>query len=146
MTAPNQIFPPNQTPNPFNVQRWRPAPILSDQNLDLAIKTAFDNTSNLESTSPQSPVALHGSQISSGAVVVTGVMKGVATGLGTLSNVVGSVDTGGTPNSFTWSVTPSTSTPGTFDVYIFQPTSSSITTPVQSSSPVTFRWLAWGTA
>ena len=146
MSDPIQTRPAIQAPTPFKVQRWRPAPILTDQNLDLAIKTAFDNTSNLESTSPQSPVALHGSQISSGALSVTGLLKAVATGLGTVSNVVAGIDNGSAATNMWVTATPNTVTPGTFDIYVWKPTASGDTTPTKATSPVTVRWLAWGTA
>lgn len=146
MSDPVQTFPSVQAPKPFGVQRWRPAVITSDQNLDLAIKTAFDNTSNLESTSPQAPVALHGSQISSGALTVTGALKGVASGLGTLSNVVATVDNGSSAMNLWVSATPNAITPGTFDIYVWKPTSTSDNTPTKATSPVTIRWVAWGTA
>jgi hypothetical protein len=170
-TYPNQNFPPRQTPSgsattstgssspsgssiqqqsdgtPIQVTTvsvWRPAPF-KDPELDLAIKSAYDNISGLQASSLQAIEALQGSKMSTGAISVTGSMKGVATGLSTLSNVVAGIDTGSTPTNMTTSVTPSSQTPGTFDIYVFSPTSTSDNTPTLASGAAIVRWHAWGT-
>jgi hypothetical protein len=134
-TDPVQKFPSVQAPQPFTQQRWRPKPF-QDPELDLSTKTLYDNVYGLEATATQAVKALQGSKISSGAIAVTGNMKGVATGLGTLSNIVVSIDAGSTPTNMIVTATPSTITAGTFDVYVWN-----------SSSPANavVRWLAWGT-
>lgn len=126
------------------VTLWRPAPI-ADPNIDLAVKEAYDNISGLQASAVQSVSALQGSRMSSGALTVTGSMKGVATGLSTLSNVVAGIDTGSSPTNMTVSATPSHNQPGTFDVYVFAPTSTSNNTPILATSAAVVRWHAWGT-
>jgi hypothetical protein len=138
MSDPVQKFPSIQQPQPFTQQRWRPRPF-SDPELDLSTKTLYDNVYGLEATSTQAVKALQGSKTSSGAITVTGSVKGVATGLSTLSNVVVSIDNGSTPINMTATATPSTITPGTFDVYIWQASLAAAT------SPLLIRWIAWGT-
>ena len=137
MSDPVQTFPKVQAPMPFTVQRWRPKPF-TDPELDLATKTIFDNVYGLEATSTQAVTALQGSKTSSGAITVTGSMKGVASGLSTLSNVVVSIDSGSTPTNMIVTATPSTITAGTFDIYCW-------VSSAPASSPALVRWLAWGT-
>ena len=137
MSNPVQTFPTIQTPQPFIQQRWRPKPF-ADPEQDLATKTIFDNVYGLEATATQAVKALQGSKTSSGAISVTGSMKGVATGLSTLSNVVVSIDNGSTPTNMIVTATPSTITAGTFDIYCW--ISSALAT-----TPMLIRWIAWGT-
>jgi hypothetical protein len=126
------------------VTLWRPAPF-KDPELDLAIKSAYDNISGLQASAVQSVGALHGSKMSTGAISVVGSVKGVATGLSTLSNVVASIDSGATPTNMTPSATPSQNSPGTFDLYVFAPTSTANNTPILATSAALVRWHAWGT-
>jgi hypothetical protein len=113
--------------------------------MDLGMKTAFDRVDTLEQTRPQVPAVLNGARMSHGALSVTGTVKGVATGLSTVSNVIASVDNGAVPHNLTVSATPSTTQPGTFDIAVFKPTSASVTTPILNTVPATIRWHAWGT-
>jgi hypothetical protein len=173
LEAPEQNYPPRQTPSgggssgvssgtsspsATDVQQqsdgsliqvstvtlWRPAPF-KDPELDLAIKSAYDNISGLQASAVQAVGALQGSRMSTGALRVTGGVKGVATGLSTLSNVVASLDSGSSPTNMTLSATPSQNSPGTFDVYVFAPTSTSNNTPILASASMLVRWHAWGT-
>ena len=145
MSDPKQIYPTRQAPLPFTSSIWRPPVVLKDPELDLAVKTSYDHIAGLQATSTQAVTALLGSRVSSGAIAVTGSMKGVATGLSTLSNVIVSIDSGATPTNMTCSATPSTITPGSFDVYVYAPTSTVDNTPILSATVVTVRWHAWGT-
>ena len=126
------------------VTLWRPAPF-KDPELDLAMKSAYDNISGLQASAVQSVGALQGSRMSTGALSVKGSVKGVATGLSTLSNVVASIDSGSSPTNMTVSATPSPNSPGTFDIYVFAPTSTSNNTPILASASMLVRWHAWGT-
>lgn len=145
MSDPAQIVPRVQTPiRDFPIQRYRPGPA-ADVEADLGMKTAYDRVDTLERTRPSMPDLLHGSQMSSGAIQVTGTLKGVAAGLSTLSNVIVSIDNGLTPHNQWVSATPSATQPGTFDVAVFKPTSASVNTPILETVPVTVRWHAWGT-
>jgi len=145
MSDPAQILPRVQVATrTFPVQRYRPGPT-ADAEADLGMKTAHDRVDTLEQTRPSVPDLLNGSKMSSGAIQVTGTMKGVATGLSTLSNVIVSVDSGATPHNLTVSATPSTTQPGTFDVAVFKPTAAGNTTPILNTVPATVRWHAWGT-
>lgn len=123
---------------------WRPAP-MKDPELDLALDTIYKSTANLQASAVQAVDALQGSRMSTGAIPVKGSMKGVATGLSTLSNVVASVDSGATPTNMTLSATPSPNSPGTFDIYVFAPTSTGNNTPILAANAVLVRWHAWGT-
>lgn len=117
--------------------RWRPAPFegLTDidrHELDLALKTIYDAHYTLADSIVFGTLTVRG-----------GVMKAVATGLSTLSNVIVSIDAGAAPTNLT--VTASLSrTPGAFDVYVWRPTSAVDNTPVPAVSPVTVRWSAKG--
>jgi len=149
MSDPLQQFPSLQTPTSqtYLDQPWRPGVIgrPEDHELDLAVKTAYDRLDSLRDTTTQVPDALKGSRTSSGALTVTGAVKGVATGLGTVSNVVASVDNGASPHSYTVSATPSSISMGAFDLYVWKPTSSANMTPIAATAPVLVRWIAWGT-
>lgn len=143
--APAQIAPRVQlAASDFPTQRYRPGP-LADAEADLGMKTAYDRVDTLERTRPSVPDGLNGSKLSSGALQVTGLVKGVATGLSTLSNVIVSIDNGLAPHNRWVSATPSATVPGTFDAAVFKPTSASVNTPVLETGPVTLRWIAWGT-
>lgn len=146
LVGPAQIIPVVQQPSSegFPMQRYRPGP-LADAEADLGMKTAYDRVDTLEHTRPSVPSVLNGSRMSSGAIQVTGSVKGVATGLSTLSNVIAGVDSGSAPNNLTVTATPSTTVPGTFDVYVWKPTSSGDNTPILNTVPATVRWHAWGT-
>lgn len=145
MTGPAQIFPLVQAPPSVDVgARYRPGPLL-DIEADLGMKTAYDRVDTLEQTRPAVPEALNGSRMSHGAISVTGSLKGVATGLNTLSNVIVSIDAGVAPSNLVVTATPSNTVPGTFDVFVWKPTSASVTTPIAATSPATVRWHAWGT-
>jgi hypothetical protein len=146
-SSPAQIFPlAQQSSNPANRpgDRWRPGPF-QDPEIDLAIKTSFDNVYGLEHTSTQTPDSINGSSVSSGALSVTGSVKAVATGLSTLSNIIVSIDSAGVPHNLTVSATPSVSIPGTFDVAVFKPTAAGNNTPILNTVPTVVRWHAWGT-
>lgn len=145
-TNPAQSFPQVQSPAKFTFTGWRPYPF-KDPDIDLAMKTIFDSTYGLKATAVTAVSALQGSKMSSGAITVPagGSMKAIASGLGTLSNIIASIDNGSTPTNMTVSATPNTVTPGTFDLFVFQPTSSSVNTPVLATTPVLIRWHAWGT-
>lgn len=143
--TPAQIAPRVQlAASDFPTQRYRPGP-LADAEADLGMKTAYDRVDTLERTRPSVPDGLNGSKLSSGALQVTGLVKGVATGLSTLSNVIVSIDAGATPTNLTVTATPSATVPGTFDVYVWKPTSSGNNTPILNTVPATVRWHAWGT-
>lgn len=147
MSNPTQIFPSVQTPTASENRpsdRWRPGPH-PDPDTDLALKTAYDSIYGLEHRSAQTPEPLNGSTMSCGAITVTGQLKGVATGLSTLSNVIVSIDAGAAPTNLTVTATPSTTVPGTFDVYVWKPTSASVNTPILNTVPTVVRWHAWGT-
>lgn len=109
------------------------------------MKTIYDRVDTIEDTGLGFPPTLNGSHMSSGAIAVTGTLKGVATGLRTLSNVIVSIDNGLVPHNRWVSATPSATVPGAFDVAVFKPTSASVNTPVLETVPVTVRWHAWGT-
>lgn len=124
--------------------RWRPAPF-QDVELDLAMKTAFDNTDSLEKTSAQMPSTLHGSSIANGTSKVTGSLKGIATGLSTVSNVIVSIDSAGAPSNLTVTARPSPNMPGGIDIFVWMPTSAANNTPIAATIVAVIRWHAWGT-
>ena len=129
-------------------QQWRPAPLnlpgdLDRNELDLAIKTMYDTHYTIQQNSVQS--AQPGSKMASSALLVTGSGKAVATGLRTLSNIVVSIDAGAAASNLWVTATPSTTVPGAFDVYVWQPTGSGNNTPIAATAPATIRWHAWGT-
>lgn len=134
-------------------KRWRPGPFdgqlgdIDRSQLDAALKAIYDHSYGLEESSLQVVDTQSNSRMATGAVIVPtgGVLKAVATGLSTVSNVVVSEDSGSTPSARKVTATLSTTKPGAIDIYVWQPTSSSVTTPVAATVPVTVRWHAWGT-
>lgn len=145
MSNPAQIIPHVQAaPSKVPLRRYRPGPH-PDQEIDLGMKTIYDRVDTIEDTGLGFPPTLNGSHMSSGAIAVTGTLKGVATGLRTLSNVIVSIDNGLVPHNRWVSATPSATVPGAFDVAVFKPTSAAVNTPILETVPVTVRWHAWGT-
>jgi hypothetical protein len=139
-----------QQPQPSTQgQRWRPGPFegipgeLDRHQLDVAIKTIYDHSYGLEQSSVQAVV--QGSRMASGVVNVAGRLNAVVTGLTTLSNVVATVDSGGTPSNKWVTATPSTTVPGAFDVAVWHPTSSTDNTPALILTVAMVRWIAFGT-
>lgn len=148
MSGPSQIIPPVQTPpsatDLARNRRWYPKKF-DDDELDLAIKTAYTSLAGLEHKTPQTIDALDGSSVSHGALAVLGSAKAVATGLRTLSNIVVSIDNGATPTNIIVTATPSTTVAGAFDVFCWQPTAAGNTAPTVATASVNIRWHAWGT-
>jgi hypothetical protein len=144
MSNPTQSIPTVQTPSTAQPQRWRPSP-LPDAETDLAVKTIYDNVYGLEQTSAQLQQSLRGSRMSTGAVSVTGSLKGIATGLSTVSNVIVSIDAGAVATNQWVTATPSTTVAGGVDIFCWMPTSSANNTPIASTTPQLIRWHAWGT-
>lgn len=130
---------------------YRPPSYLTvhDENLrvqlDKDISTIFSAHGLLSSTSVQGPTNGSGFTALSGATNVTGSKLSVPTGLASITNVTGSLNTGATPHNFTLSITPSKSGPaGSIDIYVFQPTSASVNTPVPATTAQIVNWWATG--
>lgn len=127
--------------------RWRPPSLLdfhrqmeispreASRSLDFAIQQAFSNGSQLEAMLACRQV---------GQVTVTGSSKSIPTGLATVKQVTASIDNGATAHNFTLSATPSAQ-PGCIDLYVWQPASSAVNTPIACTSAVPVRWTATGT-
>lgn len=113
--------------------------------LDRALPRLYDAHASLNATAIKAPVFGSNFATNSGVATVKGSLLGIATGLATVNHVVASVATGATPSAFTISAQPS-QTAGAIDIYVYQPTSSSVTTPVAGTSPVSVHWYATGTA
>ena len=140
MTTPDKF-------SPTTSDNWYPHPH-PDPNMDLALKTAYDLIYSQRNSTPQLATSqlinFPGAVQAWGATIVTGSLKGVATGLSTVSNCLGVVDNGATASNLWLSVTPSAKT-GAIDIFVWQPTSSSVTTPIAAKSAVVVRWMAMGT-
>lgn len=147
-TAPSAIIAAQPTsPQKALQTRWRPPSLLdfhrqmeispreASRGLDQAMQQAYNNDSQLESMIACRQV---------GQVTVTGSSKSIPTGLATVKQVTASIDSGATAHNFTISATPSQQ-PGCIDLYIFQPTSSTVNTPIACVSAVLVRWAATGT-
>lgn len=110
---------------------------LHNNDLDLALKAAFDNIAGLQQQSVQG--AVNGTAVASGVATVTGSQKGIATGLATVSNVVASmVDSSGVFEIVTAAPTPNGTT-GTIDLYVWKAAS------VPSTTARQIHWQASGT-
>jgi hypothetical protein len=113
--------------------------------LDRAIPRIYDAHNALIGIAVQAP-ALNGTfAMQTGAVTVTGSKLSIATGLATVTQVVVSIVSAVATN-FTVTARPSPLRPGAIDVYVWKPTSSSVTTPVAGTTPVTIHWWASGTS
>jgi len=145
------VLPRIQTPVATKTQPWRPGPFqgqpgeLDRSQLDQVIKTTFDQIYTLQQNA--AGTVTQGASIASGAVLVPagGVLKAVATGLHTVSNVVVSVDSALAPTNLWVTAQPSSTVPGAFDIAVFQPTSSGNNTPVLATVSSVVRWHAYGT-
>jgi hypothetical protein len=145
------VLPRIQTPVATKTQPWRPGPFqgqpgeLDRSQLDQVIKTTFDQIYTLQQNA--AGTVTQGASIASGAVLVPagGVLKAIATGLRTVSNVVVSVDAGTVATNLWVSATPSATVPGAFDIFVWQPTSSGNNTPTAATGATTIRWHAYGT-
>jgi hypothetical protein len=138
------------TATPAQPQQWRPGPFdlpgeLDRSTLDVAFKTVFDQTYTLQQNVAQAVVP--GTRVASGALKLpaAGVLKAVATGLSTLSNIVVSIDSALQPTNVWATAQPSPTVPGAFDIAVYAPTSSSNNTPVLATGRPIVRWHAYGT-
>ncbi len=78
-----------------------------------------------------------------GSATVTGSAIGIPTGLATVNECSGSIDTGATPHNFTVSVAKS-QTPGAIDITVFKPTANNNNTPILNTTATIVRWIASG--
>lgn len=127
--------------NPTIPNRWQPPP-QSDPNLDISMKTIYQQLYGLEAQSVQGVV--NGMAVASGQTPMTGSQKGIATGLATVSNVV-ATQLGDTPSNIWFTTQPSPSGGGKIDIFAWMPTSSGNNTPIANTNPVSVNWIAFGT-
>jgi hypothetical protein len=130
-------------------QRWRPPSFRNlhkqimdviqgpqaSASLDDAMQKAFQNDYSLENQVAATTF---------GSISVTGSALKVPTGLSAVQQCTGTIDAGATAHANTLTVTPS-ATPGAIDIYVWMPTSSSVTTPIAATNKVVVRWSARGT-
>lgn len=109
-------------------------PEQASRDLDAAINRAYENNYRLETMIACTQY---------GKATIIGSAIGIPTGLATVSNASGSIDTGATPHNFTLSITPS-QVPGAVDVHVYQPKATTDNTPVSATTPVSVRWSATG--
>lgn len=114
--------------------------------LDQHLPRLFNAHASLNATAVKAPALAAGFATISGNLTITGSKTGIITGLTTVQNVTASVNTGSTPNNYTLSARPSPLTPGSIDIYVFQPTAAGNTTPVAATAPVLVHWTASGQA
>ena len=129
-------------------QRWYPpsfatAKTVDPVDIDVALLTAFQNIYGLEQAAVAG--AVNGMAMASGSATVTGVQKGIATGLLTVANVVVSIDNGATAFNEWVSASPSIPVKGAVDIYVWAPTAAGNVTPIASTTPRLVRWIATGT-
>jgi len=130
-----------------STRRWRPPTLkgpseINRDALDLALKTAFDNTYGLELQAILGVAA--GQGLASSSTKVTGSKNGIATGLDTVVNVVASIDNGVSALNEWVSARPSPNTKGAIDLFVWKPTAAGDTTPIASTTERTVRWIATG--
>lgn len=113
--------------------------------LDRHLPRLYDAHASLDATAVKGPAIGAGFATASGTATFTGSKLGIATGLATVTNAVGSVNSGATPHSFYVSALPSKATTGGIDLYVYQPTNATTTTPILATSSVTVNWWATGT-
>lgn len=124
-------------------KRFRPK-AFSDPELDIAFKVAYDQLYTLNDSAVLS-VGVNNSGLASGVAKVTGSQNGIATGLATVTNVVVSLDSGGSPLNEWVNGNPTTRQAGKIDIQVWKPTAAGNNTPIASTTERTVRWLAFGT-
>lgn len=98
----------------------------------------------LDSTAIKAPNNGEGFNGYTGTTTVTGSKTGIQSTLSVISRVVASIDNGATPTNFTLTARVSPSNKSQFDLFVWQPTSSSDTTPIAATSAVTVHWWLTG--
>lgn len=127
-------------------QRYRPG-VFADPNLDLAMKTIYDQVYSLNDAAllaVDEVDAANDQALASGVTTVTGVQNGIATGLATVTNVVVSLDSGGSPLNEWVTANPNARQAGKIDIQVSKPTASGNNTPIASTTARTVRWMAFG--
>lgn len=113
--------------------------------LDQHLPRLYDAHNALVGQVIKAPAINGGFGVQSGTVTVTGSKLGIATGLTTVTRVVASLDAAnGTPTNFTVAAQPSQGTKGAVDIYVFMPTSASVTTAIAATTAAVVHWWATG--
>lgn len=118
-------------------------------NLDRDLKVAFSQMQTADSTAIKGPVFGGSFAMAAGVASVVNGTVTVATGLSKVQHVVATPDAGGGVALALWvSAQPSknSATPGSVDILLWTPTSSSVTTPIAASGTFVVHWIATGTA
>ena len=137
--------------SPVNTTSIRPPSLhnASDQYLrdevERFLQFIYQSHNALNGVTIQAPTTNKGFSVQSGTTTVTGSKTSIATGLATVTRVTASIDAGATATNFTVSARPSPLTQGAIDLYVWMPTSSSVTTPIAATSAATVHWWATGT-
>lgn len=127
-------------------QRFRPK-VFSDPDLDLAMKTIYDQVYSLNDAALLAVDDINedtDQSLASGVTTVTGSQNGIATGLTTVTNVTVSLDSGGSPLNEWVNGNPNSRQAGKIDIQVWKPTASNDNTPIASTTARTVRWFAFG--
>ncbi len=124
------------------------APQLADA-VDAHLPRLFGMHESLNATAIKSPAfGVNFATNSNVAFVQNGQLLGIPTGLSSVTQVVATPDAGnGVPLNITVTAQPSKTTPGTIDIFIFQPTSNVDNTPVLATGTAySIHWSVTGQA
>lgn len=111
--------------------------------LDTHLPRLYDAHNVLRGICVQGPALNAGYATVAGTVTFTGSKLSISTGLATVKQVTATIATAVATNiNVTAIVTPAIA--GAINLYAWQPTSSSVTTAIAATTPVTVHWTASG--
>jgi hypothetical protein len=111
---------------------------------DRYIKYIYDAHAALGAQVIQAPGTAGGFNSQSGTTTVTGSKTGIPTGMTKVNQVVASI-VGSTASNQWVTAQPSTTVQGAIDIFVWAPTSSSVNTPIASTTATVVHWWASGT-
>jgi hypothetical protein len=114
--------------------------------LDRGLPRLYDAHNALNGIAIKAPALDGGFSVQAAVTVITGSKLNIPTGLLKVTQVVASISNGAVATNFTVTARPSPGLAGAVDLFVWQPTSSSVNTPIACTSAVAIHWQASGTS
>ncbi len=114
--------------------------------LDSHLPRLYDAHNALNGIAIKGPILNGGFSVMGDVTTVTGSKLGIVTGLANVLSVTASVNNGATASAYTVSARPSQTVRGAIDLFLWQPTSAGVTTPIAATAAVPVHWFATGTS